>query len=456
MLNLASAVTEKDPRAKMVVIHQLSWSAGGDALVVKGGVTKPGDLKGKTVALQAYGPHIDYLGKVLEDAGLSLGDIKIKWVKDLSGTGESPTAAFKTAGVDAAVVIIPDALALTSNGAVGTGSEESVKGATILLSTKSANKIIADVYAVRADFYDQNKETVKKFVFALIQAETALANLWKQKSSAEYKNLLTQSAQILLDSPQATKDVEGMYGDAEMVSAASNDQFFNDTKYPRSFGAVNAEIVTALKAAKLIDQATVLKSAQWDYKAMGVVTNAASVSKPKFDTDQVAKAVMRKDQQGTLNESSLFSFDVLFKPNQNSFSPDGYEKDFKKVVNLASTYGGAIITVEGHSDPMAYLKQQKDGTPEVALNRIKQSAKNLSLTRATAVRDALIKYAESNSIVLDPSQFAIVGHGISKPKTGYCGNDPCQPKNEKEWLSNMRVEFRIVQMEAEESVFKPL
>ena len=50
-------------------------------------------------------------------------------------------------------VIVPDALALTSNGTVGTGSEASVRGAKILLSTKTANRIIADVYAVRSDYF---------------------------------------------------------------------------------------------------------------------------------------------------------------------------------------------------------------------------------------------------------------------------------------------------------------
>ena len=64
MVNLASEVTEKDPRTKMKIIYQLTWSAGGDAMVVKSTVNGPKDLKGKTIALQAYGPHVDYLAKI--------------------------------------------------------------------------------------------------------------------------------------------------------------------------------------------------------------------------------------------------------------------------------------------------------------------------------------------------------------------------------------------------------
>jgi len=74
----------------MRVIYQLSWSAGGDALVVSSKIKKPSDLKGKTIAVQAYGPHVDYLAKVLTDAGLSVKDVKIKWTKDLTGTKQTP------------------------------------------------------------------------------------------------------------------------------------------------------------------------------------------------------------------------------------------------------------------------------------------------------------------------------------------------------------------------------
>ena len=92
----------------------------------------------------------------------------------------------------------------------------------------------------------------------------------------------------------------------------------------------------------------------------------------------------------------------------------------------------------------------------VVLGRTQQSAKNLSLSRSVAVRDSIVAYAKSQGISIDPSQFAVVGHGIAQPKSGMCGSEPCAPKNEQEWKSNMRVEFRIIQVEAESSVFKPL
>ena len=39
---------------------------------------------------------------------------------------------------------------------------------------------------------------------------------------------------------------------------------------------------------------------------------------------------------------------------------------------------------------------------------------------------------------------------------GCNANTAPAPKSEREWRYNMRVEFRIIQVEAESSVFKPL
>ncbi|MDH5637598.1 MAG: ABC transporter substrate-binding protein, partial [Nitrospinota bacterium] len=116
MINMAADVTEKDARTKMVVIYKLTDSAGGDALVVKPGIKSPKDLKGKTIAVQRYGPHVDYMTTVLSSVGLKTSDVNLRWVEDLielDDSSNSPAKALREdPSVDAAFVIIPDALAL--------------------------------------------------------------------------------------------------------------------------------------------------------------------------------------------------------------------------------------------------------------------------------------------------------------------------------------------------------
>lgn len=459
MLNMALGVLSKDTRTKPVVIYQLTWSNGGDCLVVKDGIKSAKDLKGKTVALQAYGPHVYYLSKVLSDAGLSLADIAIKWVNDLTGTDNTPLEALYDNSVDAAMMIIPDGLVLTSNGTVGTGSEGSVKGAKILLSTKTANRIISDVYAVRSDYLASHRQEVENFVHGLMLAEEALSNQFKNRTGqqAAYLETMKASAKILLDSEDAVGDAEALYADCEYVGFPGNVKFFTDTNYPRNMTNLSGQIQNAFIKINLLNRKIPLSAAQFDYTLFKKdLTNVSGVIVPKFDAAQVANVIQKKQQQDALSEGELFSFEVYFQPNQNSFSADMYASSFDKVINLASTYGGAIITIEGHSDPLGYLKAKKQNNSNLVLRRIKQSAKNLSLSRANAVRSSLIEYAGNKGIVLDETQFAVVGHGIMKPQSGLCGDDPCAPQTEQDWRNNMRVEFRIIQIEAETSVFKPL
>lgn len=458
MANLVTDVTEKDPRTRMVAIYQHSWSAGGDALVVKSNIKKPSDLKGKTIALQKAGPHVDYLMTVLKDAGLQPSDVTIKWTKDLVGfEGSTPSAALRSdSSVDAALVIIPDGLALTSDGAVGTGAESSVKGARILLSTKSANRVIADLYFVRADFLNANRAVVENFVHAMFQAEQKVQSLMKARSP-QRDALMKRSAKIFLDSELAQADAEAMWMDAEVVGWGGNVKFFTDENYPRRFERLNADVQNSLVSLGHVKTLQKIGVAGWNFETLrpsGAGPVKAEVS--RFNEAAVTQAITKQQAQGTIGDNTLFAFEINFKPNQDTFPVELYQQQFSRVIDLAATYSGAVITVEGHSDPLGYLRAKKEGKTPVVLNMMTQSARNLSVARAQSVRDSIISLGRQKSISMDPTQFVVVGMGFRDPKSGLCGAEPCPPQNEQEWLSNMRVVFRIVNVEAEASAFKPL
>jgi outer membrane protein OmpA-like peptidoglycan-associated protein len=315
------------------------------------------------------------------------------------------------------------------------------------------------VYAVRSDYLESHREEVESFVHGLLQGQEALQSLVKEKASKQkaYQRTIRNAAELLLDSPQAVADTEGLYADAQFVGWKGNVDFFTNPKFPRSLAQLSTEAQGSFQQLGLLSKSQALAQAGWDYeKLKSGLSNVDGKNAGRFDEQKVATVISRRQRQGTLGDGELFSFEIFFKPNQNGFSADLYQESFAKVVEYASTYGGALVTIEGHSDPLGYLRKKKAGQPDVVLGQTKQSAKNLSLSRAVAVRDNIIKFASGNSISLDPSQFAVVGHGISKPKSGVCGTDPCAPKSEKAWRDNMRVEFRVLQIEAEESIFSPL
>ncbi|MGK0443616.1 MAG: NitT/TauT family transport system substrate-binding protein, partial [Bermanella sp.] len=109
MCNQALDLINQDPRTKPVVIYQLTWSRGGDTLVAKNNIMTVDQLKGKTIAIQAYGPHVDFMTTLLTQAGLKMNDVNLKWMADLTLSPNSPAEALKLEDIDASFMIISDA-----------------------------------------------------------------------------------------------------------------------------------------------------------------------------------------------------------------------------------------------------------------------------------------------------------------------------------------------------------
>ena len=121
MINAAAEVF-KAAGTDLVVIVQLTWSTGGDTMTVRPSIRTPNDLKGKTIALQLYGPHMDYMANILNNAGLRPAQVTLRWLKELTlptydtqGTMVDAVSAFAADDkLDAVMAISPDALKLTS------------------------------------------------------------------------------------------------------------------------------------------------------------------------------------------------------------------------------------------------------------------------------------------------------------------------------------------------------
>lgn len=460
MMNAVADLTENDPRTKQVAFYQHGFSNGADSIVVRPGINGAEDLSGKTIVTQAYGPHLSYLARILADGKSDAKESGNTWVEptilyteDLMGfSGNTPAQAFADdASVDAAFVTTADARILTSGGKVGTGAEGSVKGANVMLSTKSANRLISEVFVVRADYLEKNRDQINRLTKALFSAEEKVReNVVKQVVDWEVVG------EYLLGDAGADREAQEMWGDVETVGVQGNIDWANDSK-PRSWKSINDEIQNSLVASGLIASAYLLDNADWNYGDFsGNVFDQRRASLPGFDNNKASSVVSDMKASGDLDKKALVQFEINFKPNQASFSASDYTEEFNKVLELAATYGGAVITVEGHSDPLKYLKRKHKGASLSDLRSIQQSAKTLSMGRAMEVRDVVLEYADERGQSMDESQFVTMGHGIMEPKTGMCGGNPCAPKTEAEWLSNMRVTFRLVNVEAEASTFTPI
>jgi outer membrane protein OmpA-like peptidoglycan-associated protein/ABC-type nitrate/sulfonate/bicarbonate transport system substrate-binding protein len=459
MINAATETFNKNG-IQLVVIYKKTWSTGGDAMVVRAGKNLNNI---KTVALQYGGPHMDYAAKLFKDKKRDLSSITFKWLREL--TVDYPEAGKKTLDpvtafqndnkLDAAMCIIPDALSLTSGGTTGDGSAGTVKGAKILLSTKTAGTIIGDVIAVRKDWFDSNKSKVEKLTKALLKAEEDLRDLLKNKSSqqAKYRQLLSESADLLWGTSAGSAEIEALLGDCTYDGYDGNVSFFTGKGTTRNFDNLTNEIQTSFLQMGLITKKVSLIQANWNYESLASglrYAKAVPVAQKKFDSKKVASKVEEKiaaESDSWGEEGTLFEIEIYFEPNQNDFSEARYANAFEEALKLAQTYDGALITVEGHSDPHGIDKAKKENKPQPVVNQMIQKAKDLSLKRANEVKKSFIDYAKKRNYTIDETQFYATGLGISKPKYY-----PILTK--KQWAENRRVVFRIMEVEGEATEFE--
>jgi outer membrane protein OmpA-like peptidoglycan-associated protein len=445
---------------ELVEVYQISFSNGDDAVVFRPGKNIN---NAKNVALQLYGPHMDYAANLFTSARRRLEDINFKYLEELTvndkGTNNNPVEAFVAdPALDAVFCIIPDALNLTSGGTSGTGSEGSVKGATIGLTTKSANRIIADVYAVRKDYFDTHRDEIQKLTLALMQAEEGLRDLLKAKASkmGEYNKLLSRSSELFFGTPTAVKDVEPLLeGGCEFAGHSGNVAFFVGQGTTRNQKTLDNEIQKAFITMGVLTAATTVPNAGWDYNVFVPGLRYAKAgpanTTPRFDEKKVSQVVENKIKAESTtweSEGTLFNVEIYFQPNQEDFAVANYSNDFKEALKLAQTYGGAIVVIEGHSDRGGVLKARQTGASSQEIAQIEQVAKNLSRDRAENVKKSFLAYCKQSGITFDASQITVVGRGIESPKY-------MQPRTQDEWKQNFRVVFRVKQLESESIQFDP-
>lgn len=456
---LAGALTDGDPRTEMVAIYQHGYSSGADAMVTRDTVDSLADLSGATIALQSYAPQLDLLVSTIEAAKNRAEDANVTWTDpelvytdaQVGLDGDTPGARFYAdETIDAALVTRPDANVLTSGGETGTGAEGSVRGAEIRFSTQAASRAMSEVYVVRADYLEANREQLKRFITGLFRAEEQVREDVK-KLIVDWEAVAGQ----LLGDPAAADEAADLWRRVQTVGMQGNSDWSSDD-HPRAFAAVNNRLANTLVPLGVLDTARSVRLANYDYSALAEgVFDKRRVSLPSFDRDAATRMVSEQRDAGDLDARTIAEFRIQFEPNQSTFPIDEYREEFARIAEAATEYGGAVFTVEGHADPLAYLRRKENGADLSTLRSIRQSARNLSRNRAVSVRDQIIDYAEQQDVSLDASQFVTEGLGFSDPRTGICGGDPCPPETEAEWRSNMRVVFRAVQVEAESSSFSP-
>jgi NitT/TauT family transport system substrate-binding protein len=418
MIALFAPELVKDSRTVPVVCQQIDFSAGGDGIVARGNIRSINDFrhregKKKKVVLAQNSPSHYLIMSLLIDAGIDPGDIDFKWSAD------APSAAkifVQDTSFDAFVGWSPDIYNVTDR----------MKGSTrLVVTTSTANHLIADVWAVRNDFYRDHPEIVSGLVQGIFDgmdsvrkdpglAAKALAAAFKLPEE-DCKNMVGKDGGIV-------------EGDAHLTNYRENSKFFLDPFNPANFEVVWNSASTIYKSLGTIST-TVSAEKVKASKVLGALADhykdVRDLSQPTFKPDAMLKFSAEAGAGQVLTKAVMISFE----PNKSTLDTN-YDNTIpttlEEIGKLAGRFGNAYIIIEGNTDA------SRKGIVPADLVR------QLSYDRADSVRKAIM-----DRYKFDPNKFKVVGNGWDNPLPN--ATDPSNAENNKR---NRRVEVKVFPLES--------
>src|SRR5438876_1920481 len=161
----------KDSRVMPRVFQQIDWSNGGDGIVVRDTIKTMSDLRGKTIVLAQNSPSHFFILNALINAGVQPAEVNFKFTQDAFQAAAAFNGDKSIAGC---VSWAPDIYNLAK-----------VRGNRMLVTTGTANKLIADVWFARADFAKDNPDVIEGLVRGIFDAMTALKEQPNKQTAAK-------------------------------------------------------------------------------------------------------------------------------------------------------------------------------------------------------------------------------------------------------------------------------
>lgn len=401
----------KDSRVMPRIFQQVDWSNGGDGIVVRENINSVADLRGKKVAMAQNSPSQYFALNMLVSGGVQPAEVDMVYTEDAF----QAAAAFNARkDIAAAVSWAPDIYNLSK-----------VKGNKLLVTTGTANKLIADVWFARADFAKDHPAICEGLVRGIFDAMVSLKDEANRKKASE---LMAQGYNI------PPSDALGMLGDAHSTNWAENYQFFVNQNNPANFERVWTQSYYLYRRIGAITHTPVAFDAVMDNSIIEKLGK-----EPQYSSQQdeytvkftpASTAEVRGNAESDILTNTVFihffpnSWDLQKKVTKKKDGKDveelydpNVEFVLDDIAKLAAQFGAARIIIEGHTD----ASMRGTVTPNLV--------KELSLNRAAAVKEALVQKYK-----LDPNQFNVEGVGWDRPA------DSADPENH---AKNRRVEIKV-------------
>ncbi len=416
MMVLFAPELMKDSRTAPRILQQVDWSNGGDGIVVRGDISSAQDLRGKTVVYAQNSPSQYFLNNLLLNAGVQPGEVNHKYT---ASAFEAAAAFVSDKSIDACVSWAPDIYNIPDR----------VPGTKILTTTVEANKLIADVWAARADFAKDHPDIIKGLV----------AGIFKGMEELDDPTFKAQAFQWMADGYGfAVDEVQAMEADAHSTNFAENKGFFLNQNNPANFERTWKNITFVYRELGILGTPVRFDEVM-DFSAIKALDAEGSFAsqKDEYQTSFVPTSYRKVQAEAPILTQTIR---INFYPNSSDiYEPEHdasgrgiadtlYDPSVKatieRVGRLAGQYERATIAVVGHTD--ASMKGSG-----VRFEDVQQ----LSLERAQSVLDALVKEFQ-----FDPNKFVVEGEGW---------NVPADPEDAGNHALNRRVEISVYPPEAQ-------
>jgi NitT/TauT family transport system substrate-binding protein len=361
-----NGLKEFDPK----IVFQSDWSRGGDAIVVRKGIATVNDLRGKKIAVAPMTPSHTFLLNILESGGFRTSDIEIVQVANAMDAAD----LFKKSQVDAAVVWSPDDQACI----------EAIQGSKILVNTKTAGNIIADIFYAKSSFIESRKEDLQKLVTGWFRGAAEI------NSSDDNKR---KAAKILAEGLSQPEDFcYNAINNARLCTYGDNVNFFN---LSGKFDGVSGEDLYSNMTVAYTNAGFVTGSVP-SWRAVSdpsIVKAITSLSGPEHGPE-ISSTFTKNDNDVKAEAISSKKVTISFPTGSYILDENAQYVIDKEFVTVAKGFSGAKIRIEGNTD----------NTGSYSTN------KNLSQLRAQSVADYLIRVHN-----FDKNRLIVIGNGPDKP-----------------------------------------
>jgi outer membrane protein OmpA-like peptidoglycan-associated protein len=298
----------------------------------------------------------------------------------------------------------------------------------MLVTTGTANKLIADVWFARADFAKDHPDKIEAIVRGIFDAMIDLKDQTKKQETARLMGELYGIP---------ASECLNMFADAHNTNWAENYQFFLNQNNPTNFERVWRQAYYLYRSVGAITHQPVSFDQVMDFsvieklgkeKKYSSQTNEykitlapKAVTQIKAESDEIlTNTVVIHFYPNSWDLKKTVTKDVDGKTIEELYDPS-VDLVLEEIAKLTEQFGAARVIIEGHTDA-----SMRGAVPASLV-------KELSSNRANAVKEALVE-----KFSLDPNKFSAEGMGWDVPA------DADDPENH---AKNRRVEIKVYSAE---------